>query len=190
MTSADMKFIPADPSNLNKKNEAVIEYKPDFQTFPDGYNQDGDYTLRITARDKAGNESGKYDYEKQFRIINRKAVSDLFNYPNPFSRSTRFVFTLTGYELPTYYSIRIMSVSGKIVREITQDELGPLRIGKQISKYVWDGTDQYGDQLANGVYLYKFIVKDQDKKDYEKFVESNSTSQYFDGQCGKLVIIR
>jgi hypothetical protein len=60
---------------------------------------------------------------KSFRIINKKSISDVFNYPNPFSNATRFVFTLTGYEQPTYYSIQIMTVSGKMVREITQDQL-------------------------------------------------------------------
>ncbi|MCO6461387.1 MAG: hypothetical protein J5I59_08280 [Saprospiraceae bacterium] len=190
MTSSDIKFIPPNPSQQPFENKAVIEYNPDFQKYPDGYNQDGEYTLRITATDKAGNQSGKYDFEKSFRIIQKKSVSDVFNYPNPFSNATRFVFTLTGYELPTYYAIQIMTVSGKMIREITQDELGPLRIGKQMTEYIWDGTDQYGDKLANGVYLYRFVVKDQDKKDYEKLEEGQQTGQYFDGQWGKLVIIR
>ena len=52
-----------------------------------------------------------------------------------------------------------MTVSGKIVREITQDELGPIRIGNNISEYAWDGRDEFGDQLANGVYLYRVIVR-------------------------------
>lgn len=190
LTSADMKFFPADPAQLSRKNEAVIEYTPDFTAYPPNYSGDGDYAIRITAADKAGNQSGKYDFEKRFRIINKKSVSNVFNYPNPFSNATRFVFTLTGYELPTYYAIQIMSVSGKVVREITQDELGPLKIGKHLTDYVWDGTDQFGDKLANGVYLYRFIVKDQDKKNYDKLEEGRDTDQYFDGEWGKLVIIR
>ena len=185
-----MKFYPADPSNLNKKNEAIIEFKPPFESYPPGFSGDGEYAIRITAKDNAGNQSGKYDFEKRFRIINKKSVSNVFNYPNPFSNATRFVFTLTGSELPDYYKMQIMSVSGKVVREITQDELGPLKIGKHLSTYVWDGTDQYGDKLANGVYLYRMIIKDQDKKNYEKLEEGRNTDQYFDGEWGKMVIIR
>jgi flagellar hook assembly protein FlgD len=50
-------------------------------------------------------------------------------------------------------------VSGKVVREITQDELGPIRIGNNVSSYAWEGTDEFGDKLANGVYLYRVITK-------------------------------
>ena len=33
-------------------------------------------------------------------------------------------------------------------------------IGTHQSDFVWDGTDDYGDRLANGVYLYQVIVRD------------------------------
>ena len=190
LTSSEIKFYPADQAQLLKKNEAVIEYTPDFTNYPSSYNGDGEYSIRITATDIAGNQSGKYDFEKRFRIINKKSVSNVFNYPNPFSNATRFVFTLTGFELPTYYKLQIMSVSGKIVKEITQNELGPLKIGKHMTDYVWYGTDEFGDKLANGVYLYRMIIKDQEKKNYEKLEDGKNTDSFFDGQWGKLVIIR
>ncbi len=188
--SPDMKFIPADLTKLDRKNEATIEFTPVFANYPQDFNEDGEYSIRITAKDKAGNQSGKYDFEKRFKIINKKSVSNLFNYPNPFSNATRFVFTLTGSEPPSFYGIQIMTVSGKVVREINQDELGPLKIGKHMTDYVWDGRDQYGDKLANGVYLYRFIVKDQEKKDYEKLMDGKNTNHFFTGEWGKLVIIR
>jgi len=190
LTSSEIKFYPADPSQITKKNEAIIEFKPDFTSYQSNFSGDGEYSIRVTATDVAGNQSGKYDYEKRFKIINKKSVSNVFNYPNPFSNATRFVFTLTGFELPAYYKLQIMSVSGKVVKEITQNELGPLKIGKHLTDYVWDGTDEFGDKLANGVYLYRMIIKDQDKKNYEKLEETQNTDTYFDGQWGKLVIIR
>lgn len=190
LSSPEMKFYPANFATPNSKNEAIVEFKPSFDLYPESFSGDGEYSIRVTAKDVAGNQSGKYDFEKRFRIINKKSVSDVFNYPNPFSNSTKFVFTLTGHELPTYYKMQIMSVSGKVVREITQDELGPLKIGKHLSNYVWDGTDQFGDKLANGVYLYRMIILDQDKKKYEKFDVGKNTDQFFDGGWGKMVIIR
>ncbi len=37
-------------------------------------------------------------------------------------------------------------------------ELGPLHIGSNITDYAWDGTDEFGDQLANGTYLYRVVL--------------------------------
>lgn len=44
----------------------------------------------------------------------------MFNYPNPFTSSTAFVFTITGNEVPQNIKIEIMTVTGKIVREINE----------------------------------------------------------------------
>lgn len=183
MNDPNVRFIPADKDNLGTENVAMIEYRPTFTI-------EGDYKIEVKARDRSGNNSGQYDYTRAFKVILKKTVSDLFNYPNPFSNATRFVYTLTGNEMPTTYKIQIMSVSGKIVREITQAEIGPLKIGKHMTDYVWNGTDQYGDKLANGVYLYRLVMKDQNKKVYDKFNLDASTDVYFDGGWSKLVIIR
>ena len=94
-----------------------------------------------------------------FTIVKKSSVGNLFNYPNPFVNKTRFVYTLTGDALPENYMIQILTISGKLVREITKDELGPLAIGTHMTHFEYNGTDQFGEKLANGVYLYRFIVK-------------------------------
>jgi flagellar hook assembly protein FlgD len=109
------------------------------------------------------------------------------NYPNPFSTRTHFVFTLTGNELPDYMKIQIMTITGRIVREITMDELGDIRIGKNITEYAWDGTDQFGDQLANGVYLYRVIVR-KDGQDVEH--RESGADPYFTKGFGKMYLMR
>lgn len=60
--------------------------------------------------------------------------------------------------MPSQFKIQILTVSGKVVREITKQEFGPIRIGRNISEYKWDGRDQYGQLLGNGVYLYRVIT--------------------------------
>jgi len=55
-------------------------------------------------------------------------ISNMLNYPNPFTTSTAFVFTITGSEVPQNIKIQIMTITGKVVREITEDELGPLHV--------------------------------------------------------------
>jgi flagellar hook assembly protein FlgD len=98
------------------------------------------------------------------------------------------VFTLTGSKVPDNMKIQIFSATGKIVREITKDELGPLHIGKNITEYAWDGKDQMGDLLANGVYFYTVIIKDQGK-DVIK-LGSFDFDKYFKKGFSKMVIIR
>ena len=78
---------------------------------------------------------------------------------NYYKIPTRFVFTLTGSEIPQEVQIQIMTVTGKVVREIDEMELGPLRIGNNMTEFAWDGKDEFGDQLANGVYLYRVKMK-------------------------------
>lgn len=120
---------------------------------------DGMYTLKIQANDESGNASGDYDYIISFQVINKSSISNIINYPNPFTTSTRFVFTITGSELPTDLRIQIFTVSGKMVKEIVLDETSGLHIGNNISSYAWNGTDTYNDRLANGVYIYRVIAK-------------------------------
>ncbi len=121
--------------------------------------ENGIYTLRIQASDETGNTAGEEPFQVRFEVINESTITNFYPYPNPFSTSTRFVFTLTGSEIPDQIKIQIMTVTGKIVREITQDELGSIRIGNNLTDFAWNGRDEYGDQLANGVYLYRVIVR-------------------------------
>lgn len=111
----------------------------------------------------------------------------MMNYPNPFSTSTRFVFTLTGSKVPDEIKIQIMTVTGRIVREITEDELGPMRIGRNISQYAWDGRDEFGDQLANGVYLYR-VQAQIEGEDIEH--RSSGADKHFKRSWGKMYLMR
>ena len=56
---------------------------------------------------------GAIDYNIQFEIINKQTITEVLNYPNPFSTSTKFVFTLTGSEIPDIFTIQIMTITGK-----------------------------------------------------------------------------
>jgi hypothetical protein len=75
-----------------------------------------------------------------------------------------------------------------VVREIGREELGPLRIGTHLTSFAYDGTDQFGDRLANGVYLYRFRVRSADGTSWDKY--DTDTDAYFKGNFGKMVILR
>src|SRR5262249_25551338 len=89
---------------------------------------DGTYELTVQGTDISFNASANNSYKIDFQVINKSMISEVLNYPNPFSTSTRFVFILTGEQIPTVFKIQIMTVTGKIVREITEDEIGPIHI--------------------------------------------------------------
>lgn len=167
------------PANL-PKNSCSINYNPNFVV-------DGKYMLIVQAKDRSKNNSGTQDYKIQFEINNKPTVTNVLNYPNPFSTSTKFVFTLTGSEVPEVFTIQIMTITGKIVREIQRSELGNVHIGRNITDYAWDGKDEYGDRLANGVYLYKIVTK-LNGSDIEK--AGNSADKFFVKDFGKMVLMR
>jgi hypothetical protein len=175
-TSYSIDFIPA----ASGKNKAKIEFRPILI-------QDGTYGLRVQARDRSQNESGDVDYKITFEVINRSTITNLMNYPNPFSTATKFVFVLTGSKIPDDMQIQIITVSGKIVKSIDMAELGPIRIGRNITEYAWDGRDEFGDKLANGVYLYRVNTRLNGER-----IEHRSTSAdgYFKQGFGKMVILR
>lgn len=174
------KFIPAE---ANGKNEAYIEYRPTLE--------DNNYTLQVAAKDKAGNLVGATGnkYEIGFVVYNKPTITNVLNYPNPFSTSTQFVFTMTGSEIPSQFKIQVISVTGKVVKEITKAELGNLHIGRNITEYRWDGRDQYGQLLGNGVYLYRVITSNNQGEQIE-INKNNAVDKYFRNGYGKLYIMR
>ena len=166
-------------SQSNNKNEASLIYRPTLT--------DGLYTLVVDAKDQTGNFSSNKAYQVDFNIISKSMISNMLNYPNPFSTSTQFIFTLTGEKVPDNLAIQIYSASGIIIKTIQKEELGPLRVGLNRTTYSWDGTDEYGDILANGVYFYRIITND-DVKEFEHF--EMEVDRFFKNGFGKLVILR
>jgi len=172
------------PANLaTGKNTATIDFMPKFD-------EEGEYELIVMGRDVVGNKAGDLEYHINFNVITKAMISNLLNYPNPFTTSTAFVFTITGNEVPQNMRIQILTITGKIVREITKDELGPIHVGRNITEFKWDGTDTYGQKLGNGVYLYR-VLTNLNGKSLEKYkADGDKTDQYFNKRYGKMVIIR
>ncbi|HVV06518.1 MAG TPA: hypothetical protein VHC96_19940, partial [Puia sp.] len=176
------------PSTGGPDNTATVDFYP---AFTKQYNQSGDdYVLIVSGKDALGNPAGTAPYRVGFTIINKPMISNMLNYPNPFTTSTAFVFTITGSEVPQNIKIQILTITGKIVREITSDELGPLHIGRNITEFKWNGTDMYGSRLANGVYLYH-VVTNLNGKSLDKYKSGgDNTDKYFNNGYGKMYLMR
>ncbi|EJF09784.1 C25 family cysteine peptidase [Pontibacter sp. BAB1700] len=164
----------------SEKNDFRFEYKPKRL-------ENGRYKLVVRGKDVTGKSSGLSPYEINFEVENESKITNFYPYPNPFSTKTQFIFTLTGGVIPDQFKIQIMTVTGKVVKEIMREEIGPIRIGNNKTEYAWDGTDMYGDKLANGVYLYRVVMpKDTEEM---KHIWKKGDKGFVNGY-GKIYILR
>ena len=179
-----LNFTGADPIIFTEAtlpdNRAQVEYTPTFKT-------DGVYVFAVQGKDGSGNNAGDFSYSISFEVINKSTITEIMNYPNPFSTSTRFVFVLTGSKIPDQFKIQVLTVSGRVVREITEDEIGPINIGRNVTEYAWNGTDEFGDPLANGVYLYRVITKIEGEDIEHRSTEADN---FFHKGFGKMYLMR
>lgn len=72
------------------------------------------------------------------------------NYPNPFNNSTTINFTT-----PVPARLIIYDITGRRVRRFDIDQAKPTRI-------IWDGTNDYGQDVVSGVYFYRLISDGRD----------------------------
>ena len=184
-SSDTLRFTPA---TNTADNTATVDFYPSFLR---QYNPEGDvYTLVVSGKDASGNPAGTTSYQVSFTVVTKAMISNMLNYPNPFTTSTAFVFTITGSQVPQNIKIQILTITGKIIKEITEDELGPLHVGRNITEYKWNGTDQYGQRVANGVYLYH-VVTNLNGKSLDKYTGAgDNTNQYFVKGYGKMYLMR
>ena len=134
----------------------------------------GRHTLRVKGWDIANN-SGEGYTEFVVAEDGKAALDHVLNYPNPFTTNTSFQFehNLAGQLMDV--QISIFSVSGKLVKTIQHNATPE---SYRVTDITWDGRDEYGDQLAKGVYVYRVKVRGTDiagqqvlaESDYEKLV--------------------
>lgn len=118
---------------------------------------EGKHSLKLKAWDTYNNSS---EAVIEFSVSSSSAlrVTNVYNYPNPFKDKTAFTFQ-HNYGGNINVSIRIYTVSGRLIKKIDMPNV--------TDKFVvidWLGTDEDGEKLANGVYLYKLTVTGDDGK--------------------------
>ena len=127
--------------NVGNVTETVIT------SFPGG----GRCYFAVTAYDDAGNES----------LFSEEAVIDILpsselgfylnsNYPNPFNPDTHIPYILT----ETYdVLLAIYDIRGRRVKLLQKAEKEP-----GAYEVIWDGTNELGIPVANGLYFCRLIV--------------------------------
>jgi hypothetical protein len=81
-------------------------------------------------------------------------LRDVANYPNPFYDTTRIIYVLNQSGVDV--RIDIFTVGGRLIRRM--EAPGQLNY----NEIEWDGVDQDGDPVANGLYLYVIEARTDD----------------------------
>ncbi len=73
--------------------------------------------------------------------------------PNPFSNETNIRFTLNE---SADVEFSVYNINGQKVKTVVSQELTPGDF-----HFIWDGTNEYGSKLNNGIYFYAFTAGNQ-----------------------------
>jgi len=134
--------------------------------------EEGLHTLSFKVWDVFNNSTEAY---LEFLVIpsDNFTVTDLINYPNPFSTSTYFAFSSNQAEGELDVKLEIYNLSGQVVKRM-ETRLYPS--GYRSEPIYWDGSDDGGSTLAKGMYIYKINVRNE--------------SGQVDQSTGRLVLIK
>jgi hypothetical protein len=124
----------------------------------------GKHTLLLKVWD-VNNNSSEANLDFIVQEKEELALGHVLNYPNPFTTKTEFYFEHNQIFNELETQIQIFTISGRLVKTINQQVLTN---GFRSNGISWDGLDDYGDQLAKGVYVYRLKVKTSEGKTSEK----------------------
>lgn len=151
-------------------------YETDLDTYKSGEVRyqlpeltEGNHTLSLKAWDVHNNSSSA---TIDFVVADNStiALEHVLNYPNPFTTYTEFMFEHNQVCTALDVRLQIFTVSGKLVKTIEQQVL---QNGYRSAPIPWNGTDDFGDRIGKGVYVYRLEVRNEEgqlAEQYEKLV--------------------
>ena len=106
--------------------------------------------MRLTALDSLRGDH-------HFQVVDQAAsdqhlLRDVLAFPNPFDLGSAFSYYLLA-DGPTDVMLRVFTVTGRVIYQRVERGLPP-----GYHQWPWNGFDAEGDELGNGVYLYKMIA--------------------------------
>ncbi|MCG9129935.1 T9SS type A sorting domain-containing protein [Candidatus Poribacteria bacterium] len=131
-------------------NVLLLTYSPDHAL------PAGEYRIRLQALDANGNTA---ETELNGKVAGGLEIKNIANFPNPFrpGKGTDFAYYLT--ENADTVSLKIYTLTGRLIRNVDT-----LDADTSYNEYHFDGLDEDGDPLANGVYIYKFTATKNDER--------------------------
>ncbi|MCG9129424.1 T9SS type A sorting domain-containing protein [Candidatus Poribacteria bacterium] len=99
--------------------------------------------------------SGISVLEKLYLQITPEKTAVLPNYPNPFNPETWIPYELSE---PSDVTIRIYTIKGQLIRRLQIGHQQPGEYHSPSRAAYWDGKNELGENVANGIYFYVFIA--------------------------------
>ena len=136
------------PDSLRNSKAVMIALSPNMEA--------GTHTLNVGVTDVNGNLA---EQTSQFVVTDNFSLTVHGNYPNPFSEETIIAYTVSSINDLDDFNIKIYTVSGRLIRKkmlpfdesINAFDDDIRTVGYH--EVVWDGRDDDGKQVANGVYF-------------------------------------
>lgn len=146
-------------------------YQSDINSFESGrvvfpfFNlEKGDYTLTMRAWDVHNNvNSESIDFIVTSAI--GLELTELLNVPNPFSDKTRFSIGHNKPATELRIAIEIFSMNGQLVKSIEENVYAS---GFNVPRIEWDGRDDGGTLLDNGIYMFRARVSTEEGDQVQK----------------------
>ena len=134
-------------SELDQPGKGTISFK--MQDLADG-----DYTLTLKVWD-IYNNSGMATID--FTVVNNNGmvIENVFNAPNPVTDETYFVFDHNQVGNNMKVDIYIYDIMGRWVTTLSEQVGGS---STRIAPIRWNGRSSRGDNLRNGVYVYRIVA--------------------------------
>ena len=140
---------------LNDFYESELDnFKKGEVRYPLSKLEEGRHVIKVKAWDISNNSGEGYT---EFIVASDGgiALDHVLNYPNPFTTRTEFQFEHNLANQPMTVQVQIFTVSGRLVKTI-QEDVQP--DGYRVTGIEWDGTDDFGNRIGRGVYVYKVSV--------------------------------
>lgn len=140
---------------------ALDDYQRGSIAFPIADLPDGTYEFTIRAWDTQNNssEANLWFVVGSGATGNSFAITNIGNFPNPFSNETFFTFNHKGQDGDLKVVVEIYNALGQYISGF---ETTVVVTGGCIPPIRWQGTDINGALLGSGIYLYKITTSDAD----------------------------
>lgn len=151
-------------SNISAYNRLVLNdrYEPALNDFrrgriviPISNLEQGTYEFSLKVWDTHDNPS---EASLWFVVEEGMFLSQVRNYPNPFSEETYITMTHTGEDGTFDINIEIFDIMGRLVQHLYQEVTATNGIVEPI---VWNGCGYSGSPLRSGIYLYRLTMTDE-----------------------------